>query len=314
MKATVLLVTYNHAPYIAQAIDSVLAQTTSFPFELLISEDCSTDGTREIVQSYQRRHPDRIRLLLSERNRNDNEVIARGIRAASGEVIAYLDGDDWWTAPHKLAAQVSFLERETSCALCYHSVLRVYEGSERASHPSLPPGPRAPMTTDDALLRYHLNSCSLAFRRSAVPELPAWYLSADLADWALVVLVSTRGTLGYLDEVMAAYRIHASGVWSALTDVQRIERRLTFYERLGAELQRSYEPAIRTGRAKTYFDLALAWETAGSRAQAAKCTLRSLLLRPHAAGLPAMDRLRVLARVALPGARAARRALGRGHG
>jgi glycosyltransferase involved in cell wall biosynthesis len=309
VRATVLLVTYNHAPYIAQALDSVLAQATDFPFEVVVSEDCSSDGTREIVEGYQRRHPDRIRLLLSEQNLGDNEVIARGIRAARGEIIAYLDGDDWWTAPHKLQAQVEFLEREPRCAMCYHSVLRVYEGGERASHPSLPPGPRAPMTTEDVLVRYHVNSCSLAFRRSAVPQLPDWYRSADLADWALAVLVSTRGDLGYLDEVMAAYRIHQAGVWSALTHIQRIERRLTFYERLGSDLKRSYAGAIRTGRAKTCLDLALAWEAQGSAGRAAAYLLRSLRERPHSRHLSGTARLRVLARLVSPRLRAGVRAL-----
>ncbi|MBA3496244.1 MAG: glycosyltransferase [Gemmatimonadales bacterium] len=314
MKATVLLVTYNHAPYIAQALDSVLAQITDFPFEIIVSEDCSTDGTREIIEGYRRRHPAQIRLLLSERNRCDNEVIARGIRAARGDVIAYLDGDDWWTAPHKLQAQVAFLEREPGCAMCYHSVLRVYEGDERDSHPSLPPGPRRPMTTEDVLVRYHVNSCSLAFRRGAVPELPDWYRSADLADWALAVLVSTRGDLGYLDEVMAAYRIHSSGVWSALTHIQRIERRLKFYERLGSDIRCTYATAIRTGRAQTYFDLALGWEAQGHAGRAAACLLRSLRECPRNRHLTGTARLRVLARLWAPRLRAGVRALRGRHG
>ena len=314
MKATVLLVTYNHAPYIAQAIDSVLAQRTEFPFEVVISEDCSTDGTRAIVEAYQRRYPDRIRLLLSDRNRNDNEVIARGIRAARGEIIAYLDGDDWWTVPHKLQAQVTFLERQPGYALCYHSVLRVYEGEVRDAHPSLPPGPRPPMTTEDVLLNYCINSCSVAFRRAAVPDLPAWYQTADLADWALSVLVSMRGDLGYVDEVMAAYRIHSSGVWSALSDVQRIERRLDFYDRLGADVRHRYPTAIRTARAKTHLDLALAWEAQGSAGRATASVLRSLLERPHDRHLAGRARLRVLARLWLPGVRAGVRGLRGGHG
>jgi glycosyltransferase involved in cell wall biosynthesis len=303
VKATVLLVTYNHAPYIAQAIDSVLAQETQFPFEVLISEDCSTDGTRAIVEAYQRRYPDRIHLLLSETNRNDNEVIARGIRAARGEIIAYLDGDDWWTARHKLQAQVAFLERNRSSAMCYHSVLRVYQGSSREAHPSLPPGPRPPMTTADVLLNYCVNSCSVAFRRSAVPELPAWYYAAYLADWALALLVSTRGELGYIDEVMAAYRIHSGGVWSTLTDAGRIRRRLDFYDRLDADLQRRYAAAIRTARAKTELDLALAWEAQGSRGRATAALVRSLVGRPDDPQLAARARLRVLARLWLRPAR-----------
>ena len=80
MRATALIVTYNHRKFIAAAIDSALAQQTRFEYEILVSEDCSTDGTREIVLDYARRHPDRIRLILSDRNIRSNAVVARGIR------------------------------------------------------------------------------------------------------------------------------------------------------------------------------------------------------------------------------------------
>ena len=65
MKVSVMTVTYNQEEYIGQAIEGVLLQETDFPYELVIGEDCSTDSTRDIVVGYQRRHPDRIRLLLS---------------------------------------------------------------------------------------------------------------------------------------------------------------------------------------------------------------------------------------------------------
>jgi glycosyltransferase involved in cell wall biosynthesis len=299
MKATALLVTYNHAPYIAQALDSVLAQQTDFPFEIVVSEDCSTDGTRGIVEEYAARHPGRVRLLLSERNRNDNEVIARGIRAAAGKFVAYLDGDDWWTVPHKLQAQVRFLEAHPTCAMCYHSVLRVYDDPSRAPHPSLSPGPRRPMTTEDVLVRYHVNACSIAFRRDALPELPDWYYSADLADWALALLLSTRGGLGYLDEVMAAYRIHGGGVWSGATRIQRIEARVRFYDRLDAPFRRAHAAAVRGGRAQAYLDLALACEAAGQPRRAAACVARSLGASPGGRYVSRRARLRVLARLML---------------
>jgi glycosyltransferase involved in cell wall biosynthesis len=303
VKATVLLVTYNHGPYIRQALDSVLGQVAEFPWEIIISEDCSTDATRDIVEQYARSHPDRIRLLLSERNRNDNEVIARGIREAAGEFIAYLDGDDWWTVPHKLATQVGFLEQHSSCVMCYHSVLRIHEDGSRPSHPSLPPGPRPPMTLEDVLARYCINSCSVVFRRSAVPELPDWYYSADLADWALSVLLSTRGAVGYIDEVMAAYRIHARGVWSGVTHRQRIEARLAFFDRLGVDFRQRHTRAIHAGRAQAHLDLALAWEAEGRSVQAASHALQSLWQSPAGRSLSPFARLRVLARLLLPSRR-----------
>jgi glycosyltransferase involved in cell wall biosynthesis len=304
MKATVLLVTYNHAPYIAQALDSVLGQVTDFPFEVIISDDCSSDGTRGIIEQYAERYPGRIRLLLSERNRNDNEVTARGIRAAAGEFIAFLDGDDWWTVPHKLQAQVRFLESHPGCAMCYHPVQRVYQDGSRLAHPSLPPGARSLATLEDVLVRYHVNSCSIAFRRAALPELPDWYYAADLADWALAVLLSSRGAVGYLDEVMAAYRIHGGGVWSGVTQVQRIETRLRFFDRLGSELSRKHAAAIQGGRAQAYLDLALAWESQGRARRAAASVVRSLRASPGNRFVSRTARLRVLARLLLPRVRA----------
>ncbi|UXN72363.1 glycosyltransferase [Devosia sp. A8/3-2] len=83
---TALIVTYNHAGFIAAAIDSALAQQTNFDVEIIISEDASTDGTRAIVEDYAARFPGRIRLLLSETNLRSNETVARGLRAARGRV------------------------------------------------------------------------------------------------------------------------------------------------------------------------------------------------------------------------------------
>ncbi len=106
---TVLVMTYNHERYIRRALDGALGQELTVPYEVLISEDCSTDGTREIVEAYARRHPDRIRLVLSPANLRSNEVVARGFRAARGRYLALLDGDDFWTAEDKLQAQFDFL-------------------------------------------------------------------------------------------------------------------------------------------------------------------------------------------------------------
>jgi glycosyltransferase involved in cell wall biosynthesis len=96
---SIILLTYNHRPYIEDAVAGILAQRVAFNYEILICEDCSTDGTREFVVDLQRQHPDRIRLFLSERNQNDNEVFTRAWRFYIGRYIAFIDGDDYWTEP-----------------------------------------------------------------------------------------------------------------------------------------------------------------------------------------------------------------------
>src|SRR5512133_2186068 len=110
IKVSVLVMTYNHEKFIQQALDSVAMQETNFEYEILISEDCSTDRTRQVVLEFQGEHPDKVRLLLSEKNIHSNEVVVRGICAACGEYIAMLDGDDYWTSPNKLQKQADFLD------------------------------------------------------------------------------------------------------------------------------------------------------------------------------------------------------------
>ena len=121
IKVSVLVMTYNHIDFIAQALDSVLEQQVCFDYEILISEDCSIDGTREVVLAYQRRFPQKIRLLLSGQNMRSNEIVVRGINAAKGQYIALLDGDDYWISPNKLQSQVDFLDSNPECSMCFHN-------------------------------------------------------------------------------------------------------------------------------------------------------------------------------------------------
>ena len=141
MKVTVLLTTYNHEKYIAQALDTVLMQETDFDYEVVVLEDCSTDRTRDILLSYQKQHPGKIRLRLAERNESTNSrSFAEEFQASSSPYIATLDGDDYWTSSKKMQKQVEFLAAHPECTLCFHNALRIYEGGNRASLPYNPAG------------------------------------------------------------------------------------------------------------------------------------------------------------------------------
>ncbi len=228
MKATVSLITYNHAPYIAQAIESVLMQQTSFDFELLIGEDDSRDGTRQIVTDYQRRFPGRIRLLLNDRKNvvyvNGKPTglwnLANNIRLSRGEYIALLEGDDCWTSPHKLQKQVEFLENNRDCALCFHNVRILDEADPARQELHYPkPGPDR-YDLEDLLRGNFMHTCSVMYRSRLFDDFPSWFFKCPLGDWPLHVLNAQHGRIGYLDEVMGVYRKHAQGAWSAQTQVQ----------------------------------------------------------------------------------------------
>ena len=115
------MITYNHAPYIARAIEGVLQQKTNFPFELVIGEDCSTDGTREIVFEYQKKYPDIIRVITSDSNVGSKKNGHRTSQACRGKYIAYCEGDDCWHHPGKLQKQVDYMESHPACGLVYSS-------------------------------------------------------------------------------------------------------------------------------------------------------------------------------------------------
>jgi glycosyltransferase involved in cell wall biosynthesis len=210
------MITYNHEQYIAEAIESVLMQETDFPVELIIGEDCSTDGTRQIVKAYAEKYPHVIRALLPDHNlgmmRNDVAVLA----ACRGEYFAFLEGDDLWTSPQKLAVQAKYLDEHRDCVLCHHRVthFRFNPGNAIAEFP--PPEKRQERATGKMLASGNfIQTCSLMFRSAAMPPLGDEFMKLKLGDWPLCALMAQQGWMGYMDQNMAAYRLHDTSSWSA---------------------------------------------------------------------------------------------------
>jgi len=233
---SVVLRTYGHAPFIAQAIESVLIQRTAFPFELVIGEDCSTDGTREIVEAYGRTHPEIVKPVLPERNVGHGEMLRRALEATQGELIAYLDGDDYWSSRHKLARQAEFLQANPDCHDCFHDVSLVYDEAGMPSGTISPRFAEEHYGIEQIVMECFVPAPSMMFRRSVFEELePAAFDSAWL-DWIIHVQAATHGPIGYLPEVMACYRVHRGGMFSSLDRVTQLEEDANFYARLLPQL------------------------------------------------------------------------------
>jgi glycosyltransferase involved in cell wall biosynthesis len=279
MDVSIILVTYNHERFIAKAMESVMSQATDYRFELLISEDCSTDRTREIVEKYAVLHADCVRLFLSQKNLKSNEVTQRCLRAAAGRYIAFLDGDDYWISENKLQRQVEFLDNSPRCAMCFHQVMRFRDGS------ALPPEEHVPADHPELIeltdvLKGHYIAGSSMIRREALGEIPAWYEHAPYDDWPLYVFAAQHGSIGYLRDVLSAYRLHPGGVWSAATPVQQLEGRLRCLELFAAHLGPSHSASVAPILAGMFFEMGLAYEAAGFSAAAIDCLATSVRLRP----------------------------------
>lgn len=117
---SIVCITYNHEPYLRDALEGFLFQKTTFPFEIILAEDCSTDGTRAICEEYAAKYPDKINYIYRDHNVGYNENEYEAMCAAKGKYIAYCEGDDYWTDPNKLQKQVDFLESHPEYAVCWH--------------------------------------------------------------------------------------------------------------------------------------------------------------------------------------------------
>jgi len=241
-KVSVLLITYNHEKLIAQAIDSVLMQKTTFPMEVVIGEDCSTDGTRAIVRSYAEKYPELIRPILPEANQGPFQNVMRTLNACRGEYVAGLEGDDYWTDPDKLQIQADFLDHHPECAISFHKVMQVFDDGSRPSVEA-PDFRKDAAAIEDLLAGEFGNlipSCSAMWRRGLFDRLPDWVEEVGFSDWVIHVLNAARGHAGFINRCMGVYRIHAGGIWSTQSWRSVMERWVKAYDYMDRELGGRY--------------------------------------------------------------------------
>lgn len=231
-RVSVAMRTYEHAPFVAQAIESVLIQEAPFEFELVIGEDCSADGTREIVERYADRFPERVRTILPAENVGHGEILRRVLEASRGRFVAYLDGDDYWTSTAKLRRQVDHLDAHPEQLSCFHDASLVYGAAGGPSGATTPALSESSFALEDILTECFVPSPAMVFRREAIASLPDWAFESAWIDWLIHIRCAERGPIGYIPEPMAAYRVHDGGMFSALDRVAQIEEDLRFYEQL----------------------------------------------------------------------------------
>jgi glycosyltransferase involved in cell wall biosynthesis len=276
MKLSVMMITYNHEKFIAQALESVLAQRVNFDYEIVIGEDCSTDRTREILRSICQRYPKRIVPLLRDKNIGAMRNMEATLAACRGEYLALLEGDDYWTCPEKLQKQVDFLNSHPSSALCCHRVRFLYETGP-AEVEVFPFLPARAYTIEDLLSRNFVMTCSVVLRRDLVPSLPTWFQKMKLADWPMFALAARHGTIDLMDEVMAVYRVHGESTWSSLPVVTRLEEASRMLKALDEHLDFRYTSTIQQTIARSYFDMACQARRDGARIEVGKYLLDCLL-------------------------------------
>lgn len=291
MKLSVCITTYNQESYIAQAIDSAMMQEADFDYELIIGEDDSSDKTREIVKRYKKKYPQKIKLFLNDRK---NVIYINGqptgrwnfinnLQNARGEYIALLDGDDYWTDPHKLQRQVDFLDAHPEYASCFHPVdWLVQETGENIKAAYGPPFIADYYGTDD-LLRHSnfIPTCSAVFRRHLAVPVPAWFSEMPIADFPLHLILSTKGKIGFINESMAVYRHHKDGLYGGKNKKEQCRILISTLHLVGTKLKLKKKLSWQMGISTAYTELCEAYKDKGEFWRALKAGCAGLRYAPH---------------------------------
>ncbi len=250
-RVSVAMITYNHEAYLSRAIEGVLQQQTDFPFELVIGEDCSTDGTRAICRDFAAKYPDKIVLRLREKNVGMLENFRQVYDCCRGEFIAICEGDDYWTSPRKLQRQVAAMETNPQWSASFHRVI-VTDTHHQEPDILQPANDTAGEVTLDMIAAENgIPTCSFLIRRTTLPRLPEWYPSlGKIGDWPLFILAASRGPIGYLPDVMAVHLRHSAGVWTSLHVIDQLDHILHALTYLEIQCEEPLRSVVATGRRK----------------------------------------------------------------
>ncbi len=219
-KVSACIIVYNHEKYIRECLDNALAQIVNFDYEIIISEDCSTDSTREIIKEYAQRYPDKIKLYLNDKNLGLIGNWEKSLKSCKGEYIAVCEGDDYWTDPKKLQKQIDFLEQNSEYTMTTHNTIVVNEDSKPIRNACAPEG--------DISLKKLLekgktfNTCSIVFKQDVLNTLPDWFFKMHACDWTLPVFCAAAGKTKHIAQIMGAYRKQSKGaMFSSKIDAQK---------------------------------------------------------------------------------------------
>lgn len=214
-------------------------QQTNFPYEVLIYDDASTDGTPAIIEEYAAKYPDIFKPTLYKKNNYSQGLgyvgLYTGIKEAKGKYVAYCEGDDYWTDPKKLQKQVDFLESHTEYEICAHETevrdeysetVRTCVYSDMNKNLFLDIKNRRHFQFEDTLTGNIFHISALMYRNFDV-QLPEWVAQISAFDMLFYMLLTQNGKIYVMPDVMSVYRGHVDSLTSTQSEYLSS---ISFYE------------------------------------------------------------------------------------
>ena len=226
---SVCFITYNQAPYVAKALESILAQDFAQPWEIVIADDLSTDGTREILSDYESQYPSRIRILDRTHNMGPGPNFVDLLLSAKGQYIAYLEGDDYWCDPAKLSKQIAYMDAHPETVLTWHNY-HIIDENNKIVRSHVANGAKQDYTAAELKQINSLKSLTICFR-NVIRQFPSNYLQCPNGDTYLYALLGESGNARFLSDIEpSCYRAHSGGTWSMVNQLKKDYKAILSYE------------------------------------------------------------------------------------
>lgn len=265
IKVSVFCLAYNHEKYIRQCLEGFVMQKTTFPFEVFVHDDASTDGTADIIREYAERYPEIIKPTLQTENQFSKRI--RIIRThllphAKGEYFAWCEGDDCWTDENKLQRQVDFLDSHDDFVSCYHRV-KVHHLSEDKMTVIPQMGESREFTVDEIIRRGAVFQLSSAMMRAEqYRALPDCFRAKGFGDIQLFIYSAICGRCYVLDNVMSMYRHGTAGSYTERFNNSNMEKKIahereyiSMLERVNAHYEYKYDEPISYIKGRLQFNI-----------------------------------------------------------
>lgn len=243
---SVIMTSYNRGHYIGQAIDSILAQECKFPFEIIIGDDCSTDNSRELLQSYKDKYPDIFVLNFHEANVGFGPNWASTLKLARGKYVTFCDDDDYYCDTHRMQSMVDYMDAHPEYGLTHTNYYNLFmETGEKV------PNNAKDSTGTDAVWGLRTGGYNICFGACMIRyeliqkhvDLDAYIrLKFPIQDWPTCMLLALHTVFKYLNQLSYVYRKH-KGSMSSPQEYDTIVRKYTqekvmnryVHEQLGIE-------------------------------------------------------------------------------
>lgn len=216
-------ITYNHEPYLRDALEGFVMQKTDFPFVAVVHDDASTDGTAAIIHEYAERYPDIILPIYetenqySKRDGSLDRIMLSAFESTNAKYYAWCEGDDYWIDPLKLQKQITFMEENLGCSMCFTNCIAIdgRSGKESFRFNNYEQDQDAPI--DDLILKGGAFCATATFvvRTTMYDKMPKILKQQYVGDYVVQMYMGYIGTVHYLKDITSIYRSAVEGSWTA---------------------------------------------------------------------------------------------------